>query len=141
MKKRIFAAILSIALLVPALSINAFANYVWHDSGSTVLYHNGTPTISIERVFLVDTPIVFSRALVEGWINTGVSQWNSTTNAIPVRFQSGTGSTIQVYAGRPDTLVNGCAVSISATPKETDEPLASVKEILMSAYNSKVRTS
>ena len=41
---------------------------------------------------------------MEGWINTGVSQWNSTTNAIPVRFQSGTGSIIQVFVGRPDTL-------------------------------------
>lgn len=34
-------------------------------------------------------------------------------------------------------IINGCAVSITSTPKSTDEPIKAVKEILLSAYRTR----
>jgi hypothetical protein len=35
-------------------------------------------------------------------------------------------------------IIDGCAVSISSTPKGTDEPMKTVKEILLSAYRTRI---
>lgn len=34
-------------------------------------------------------------------------------------------------------VIDGCAVSITSSPKGTDEPLTTVREILLSAYRTK----
>lgn len=34
-------------------------------------------------------------------------------------------------------VIDGCSVSISSSPKGTDEPLKTVREILLSAYRTK----
>jgi len=38
-------------------------------------------------------------------------------------------------------IINGCAVSITSSAKNTDEPLIAVKEILLSAYRSRIASS
>ncbi|MEA4894689.1 MAG: hypothetical protein VB064_05455 [Oscillospiraceae bacterium] len=34
-------------------------------------------------------------------------------------------------------IIDGCSVSISSSPKGTDDPLKTVREILLSAYRTK----
>jgi len=41
----------------------------------------------------------------------------------------------------PTFTINGCIVSISSAPECTDKPIIAVKEILLSAYRTRVRSN
>jgi len=83
--------------------------FSWHSDSDIVRLHSGIPTIRLRQIW-PDYYRGFTRPTVEGWLEDASNAWNPN---VPNRFLAGTGTaTIEVFAGRPDTLFDERGVNL-----------------------------